>query len=105
MYISSKELAPTGKGEGMGKERYFQTWTWMGKLRRCGFPTLVKIIQFVCGLKGHELSKTEWGYGGGEYADRWCRWCNKHIVVPKDSIRFAFKDNSELMNLLGKEIR
>jgi hypothetical protein len=84
-------------------KRYFQTWMYVSKLRRWGLPTFVRLIQFLCGLRGHELSKTEWGYGGGEYADRWCRWCNKLIIVPKDSIRFAFKENAHLMDNLGKE--
>ena len=79
------------------KDRYFQTWPYVAKLRRWHLSWLVLIVQFLCGLRGHELSKTEWGYGGGEYADRWCRWCNKRIIVPKDSIRFAFKDSSALM--------
>lgn len=82
--------------------RYIQTWMYANKLRRWGFPTVVKIIQGICGIRGHELSKTEWGYRGGEYADRWCRWCNKHIVVPRDSIRFAFKENAFLMGELNK---
>lgn len=89
-------------------EKYFQTWMYISKLRRVKFvgKILVAIIQFFCGLKGHELSKTEWGYGGGEYADRWCRWCNKLIKVPKTSIRFAFKETetAEMMNMVGKEM-
>lgn len=54
-----------------------------------------KIIEFLCGLiGGHELSKTEWGYGGGKYADRHCRWCDKVIKVPIESIYFQFKDSN-----------
>jgi hypothetical protein len=88
------------------KDSYFQTWPYISKLRRVRFigRPFVWIIQFVCGLKGHELSKTEWGYGGGDYADRWCRWCNKLVVVPKDSIRFAFKDTADLMKEVGKKV-
>ena len=42
-------------------------------------------IKMLCGvLGGHEISKTEWGYGGGFYADRHCRWCDCLIQVPKD---------------------
>jgi len=91
----------------MTDERYFQTWPYVSRLRRVPVIGLflTKTIQFVCALKGHELSKTEWGYGGGDYADRWCRWCNKLIQVPKTSIRFAFKDTADLMKDVGKEIK
>ncbi len=34
-------------------------------------------------MTGHEISKTEWGYGGGLFVDRNCRWCDKVIKVPK----------------------
>lgn len=83
---------------------YFQTWTWMSKLRRWGLPTLVLFLQFLCGLRGHEPSKTEWGYGGGEYADSWCRWCNKFLQVPKSSVWFRNREAKNLMSLVGKEI-
>lgn len=82
---------------------YFQTWPYVAKIRRIPMvgQLLSKTLQFICGLRGHELSKTEWGYGGGEYADRWCRWCNKLIVVRKTEIQFAFKEHAHLM----KEIK
>jgi hypothetical protein len=88
-------------------EKYFQTWPYVSKINRIKFigKPLVKIIQFICGLFDHELSKTEWGYGGGDTADCWCRWCNKLIEVPKDSIRFRFKGSSEMMKLIGKNIK
>lgn len=61
-----------------------------------GYP-LRRFLEFLCGLfGGHELSKTEWGYGGGLYADRWCRWCDKLIQVPKESIYFQFKDSDPM---------
>ena len=42
------------------------------------------MLEWLCGkLTGHELSKTEWGYGGGKFVDRNCRWCDKVIKVPK----------------------
>jgi hypothetical protein len=50
--------------------------SWYGCWLR---PTL----QWLCGiLSGHELSETEWGYGGGKMVDRNCRWCDKTIHVP-----------------------
>jgi hypothetical protein len=84
----------------MATMKYFQTWMYVSRMRR--IPVVGKllylVIQFFCGIKGHEPSRTEWGYGGGDYADRWCRWCDKHIIVPKDSIRFAFKEHAHMMN-------
>jgi len=44
-----------------------------------------KFAEFICGLLiGHEISNTEWGYGGGDYVDRNCRWCDKLIKVRKE---------------------
>uniref|UniRef100_A0A6M3XS35 Uncharacterized protein n=1 Tax=viral metagenome TaxID=1070528 RepID=A0A6M3XS35_9ZZZZ len=86
-------------------KKYFQTWHYVSRIKgRVPFigKPIAKTIQFICGIFGHELSKTEWGYGGGEYADRWCRWCNKLIQVPKTEIQFAFKD-AELMKHIGLE--
>ena len=85
---------------------YPQTWYYMpprwsrraqerGKTKHStlGYP-LCLFLEFFCGLiGGHELSKTEWGYGGGDYADRHCRWCDKVIRVPKESIYFQFKEH------------
>jgi len=96
---------------------YPQTWYYMPKswkktknlsskkTKHSFWYPLRIFIQFLCGLLGgHELSKTEWGYGGGEYADRWCRWCDKRVQVPKESIYFQFKDTNprELMKEVGK---
>jgi hypothetical protein len=86
---------------------YPQTWYHMPKRKR--FPWTRAFLQFLCGLLGgHELSKTEWGYGGGDYADRWCRWCDKMIQVPRESIYFQFKDSEhsprEIMNMVGKPV-
>ena len=85
--------------------KYFQTWMYVSKANR--IPVIgkyvVKTIQFICGTKGHELSKTEWGYGGGEYADCWCRWCNKCIQVPKSVVQFTNKDSSVLMKQVCTE--
>ena len=64
-------------------------------------------LQWLCNLcGGHELSKTEWSYGGEKYADRWCRWCGKLIRVPKESIYFQFKesDPKPLMNKVEKSL-
>lgn len=62
---------------------YPQLWyIWLGKpywLRR-----KIKrwIVQPICGMvTGHEISKTEWGYVGGNYIDLNCRWCDKTIKM------------------------
>ncbi len=82
---------------------YVQTWYYMPlrwkknkglndeiKKHFIGYR-LRKILEFLCGLLGdHELSNTEWGYGGGKYADRHCRWCDKTIRVPYESTYFEF---------------
>ena len=85
-----------------GKD-YPQTWYYMPprwsrhstktKHHMIGYPFRL-FIEWLCGIcGGHELSKTEWGYGGGDYADRHCRWCDKVIRVPKESVWFAFRES------------
>jgi len=79
---------------------YFQTWMYVSKLRKIPFIGiyLIRVTQKICGfLCGHELSKTEWGYGGGDYADRWCRWCNKLIRVKKENIHKEFSGSYHKM--------
>ena len=81
-------------------ESYPQFWYCLPRSK-----TLRKPLQFLCGLLGgHELSKTEWGYGGGPYADRWCRWCDKRVEVPLESVFFMRKEAKELVKLLGVKI-
>jgi hypothetical protein len=72
--------------------RYPQLWycgpkRWKrnkrGVILRKARPRL--FLEWLCGaMTGHELSKTEWGYGGGKFIDRNCRWCDKFVQVPKD---------------------
>lgn len=89
--MKSKILSFISKNWKKNKDKdYPQTWYYMPKKYR----RIRVFLQWFCGIcGGHELSNTEWGYGGGEYADRWCRWCDKKIQVPKESIRFSFKDS------------
>lgn len=72
----------------MRLKRYIQTWQYVARLNR-HLPWIARLIQWLCGLRGHEISKTEHGYGGGKYADCWCRWCNKHLQIPKAESPFA----------------
>lgn len=88
-------------------EGYFQTWTWISRVRGIKFigNFLAKTIQTLCGfICGHEPSKTEWGYGGGDTADCWCRWCNKLIEIPKEELLTRFPGSGKLMNMVGKQI-
>jgi hypothetical protein len=50
-------------------------------------------------MMGHEISQTESGYGGGRWADKWCRWCDKLIKVPIEESPFAM----EWGHLLGPD--
>ncbi len=71
---------------------YPQTWYYMPY-----WKPMKRLIQWICGVVGgHEKSKTEWGYGGGEYVDNWCRWCNKVIRVSISETRFRHPTFNEM---------
>lgn len=80
---------------------YIQTWAIAARINR-KHKWRGLIIKFLCWLlTGHELSKTEWGYGGGDKVDRWCRWCNKHFIVDANAFWFendTFKEFSGLID-------
>lgn len=81
--------------------KYPQLWYCMPQNK------YIKIsLQFLCKIfGGHELSKTEWGYNGGEYADCWCRWCNRLVQVSKTSLYFTHPQSKDMMKDIGKEIK
>jgi len=62
-------------------------------------------VQDVCDVfVGHELSETEWGYGGGEYADLHCRWCDRCFQVRLEDTYDKFPHARQMawkMNQLG----
>jgi len=62
-------------------KNYPQTW-WYIPLKK----NILRItLQKFCSIfTGHELSNTEWGYGGGRFLIRNCRWCGKAFKVPKN---------------------
>ena len=61
---------------------YPQLWDCWPKWTSRKHPRTYKFRTWLCGvLTGHEISKTEWGYGGGKYADVNCRWCDKMFQV------------------------
>ena len=63
-----------------------------------------KLIQFICGLIGHSFD-ADWGYGGGDYADVWCRHCDFFTQIPKTSIWFKRRFAKEMMAMVGKELK
>jgi len=90
---------------------YPQTWwcmpkCWKTKKESCGCDSMVltrrsAFLQGVCKVfTGHEISKTEWGYGGGKFVDRHCRWCDKLIKVPKIEEEPP-EEIGDTVNLLG----
>ena len=78
--------------------QYPQTWYFMPRWR-----PLRRLLQIVHGWLGHEISKTEWGYGGGEFVDGNCRWCDAHIDVPYDKAHFYFPQCRAYIPLLGQK--
>lgn len=60
-----------------------------------------RFLKWLCGVTGHELSETEWGYGGGKYADRHCRWCDKRIQVLIESVISEFPRARSLVGVVG----
>lgn len=82
------------------RKDYPQSWWIVSKYPKW----LQKVLQFLCEkIGGHEPSLTEWGYGGGEYADSWCRWCNKMVKVPKTSLWFKYREVRDLMKLIKEK--
>jgi len=69
---------------------YIQTWKYCARVRNVFSGKLYRFIQGLCRrFTGHEWSKTEWGYGGGNTADVWCRWCNKFETLPYEEVAKA----------------
>lgn len=82
--LSGAELE-TAVEETVERERQypqlFNVWpSWTSRRN----PRIYRLRTVLCGfLTGHELSETEWGYGGGNLVDRNCRWCDLLIQIPK----------------------
>ncbi len=77
--------------------KFMGRWHWPGYMRGEGddvesrINPLYVIRTWICGLFiGHEISKTEWGYDGGEKIDCHCRWCDKVIQISLEEARFRF---------------
>ena len=84
--------------------KYFQTWNRVTKIRRLKIvgPILYVLIQFLCGIiTRHCVSKTEWGYDGGDIVDGCCRWCNKHIPIKYDTALFIYPNFKHYRHRVG----
>lgn len=58
-------------------------------------------VEFLCGLlTGHEVSATEHGYGGGNFIDRHCRWCDKVFLEPIEESEWA--QEGELKDIIAE---
>jgi len=80
------------------RQEYPQTWWLTPKNKK-----LKKIVQCICGvLSGHEISKTEKGYGGGAFLDCNCRWCDKVIKVPVKECALS-PVMGDLINLINSD--
>lgn len=77
LYIVALILRPS-------RWRYPQLMFFLPSKSRCE-----RFLRPLCARLGHELSETEHGYAGGDFEDRWCRWCGQHVSVPKG--KFAFE--------------
>ncbi len=71
------------------------------KLPIIGKP-IMKSIQWLCGkITGHAFDG-DWGYGGGDTADVWCRHCDYFTQIPKTSIWFTRRYSKEMMEEVEK---
>lgn len=66
---------------GSGRDpQYPQTWALVSRLP---WHWARQLVARLCGAwGGHEWSATEWGWGGTQMCDRWCRWCNAFSEQP-----------------------
>jgi len=73
-----------------GKD-YVQGWNCTGIRHGKKYHYRRKVLEFVCNIiSGHEISETEWGYGGGDMVDCHCRWCDKVIKISTEEARFRY---------------
>jgi hypothetical protein len=82
--------------------RYFQTWPYVARIKP---RWIAKTVQFLCGIFGHEISKTEWSYGGGNTVDVWCRWCNKLMSIHKTEACARYEQFRKNMDIIERIVR
>jgi len=87
------------KEDKMKRKNYGYFVSRIGRLPIIG-KILKLCIQKICGIKGHQFDG-DWGYSSGDYADVWCRHCDKFSQVPKTSIWFRDKESKDTMSQVG----
>lgn len=71
---------------------YFQTWALASIVSRKS-KLVGAALRWLCSkITGHEASMTEWGYGRGDTADVWCRWCNLPGSMPRSAAEKRFEN-------------
>ena len=84
-------------------EDYVQGWYCTGIRHGPKYRYRRPILEAGCWLlTGHELSQTEWGYGGGEFVDAHCRWCDKVMRVPYEEACFRFPEFREMRRMFPR---
>lgn len=75
------------------------------KLRKLKFigKYILRFIQLICGITTGHSYDGDWGYGGGDYADVWCRHCDNFTSVHKTSIWFRNKESRGMMSMVEDE--
>lgn len=78
---------------------YIQTWYLMPS-----WKPLRRLFQHIHGIIwSHTPSKTEWGYGGGNFADLHCRWCDQLMRMPIDETFIPEELKEMVKEIRGKE--
>ena len=75
----------------------------IGAPRRKSF--LRKFVQWLCGkITGHRPGK-DWGWGFGDTADAWCKYCDKMCSIPKADLKKYEGARKQIYEMTGKDIR
>lgn len=66
-----------------------------------GRPLYRRVVA-ICGARGHTPGG-DWGFGGGETVDSWCRWCDHYSLIPKSEASRYFPDmRTTVWNMTGQ---
>lgn len=80
-------------------------WQTVSRIRKrlplLGKP-IAKLLQVWCGITTKHKFGSEWGYGGGDYADAWCEHCNHYSQIHKESLWFKKRMSKDLMDLINQ---
>lgn len=62
-------------------------------------------FSWLCGkLTGHPPGP-DWGYGGGAYADSWCRWCDRMTQIPSAKLDGYPDARKHMWGIVGHDIK